>query len=172
MRFFVSMIAVALVACSSSAVKQEDPIKGNDVPGDVKPGDDVDSGVVVADGTDASVSVDASHTRTQDECIAGCETQYPKAAALNKQLDANCFLGGACAKDCNDLAPNGKLSGVTNDAAVVCAIGDGVDPIMTPSAACSDCIAAVPACCGLWVSIFGSVDGRALNKCAVACYSK
>jgi hypothetical protein len=55
---------------------------------------------------------------------------------------------------------------------VACVIGDGIDPIMTASVKCSDCLAKTPECCNLWIAIFGSAEGRSLNKCAVTCYSK
>ena len=177
MRFIVCMSLVTIVACSSAAAKHEDPIN-SDVPAPASSpvADAVDASVPSSESDSSIASVDAAHTATQAECISACESTHPKAAALNKQLDNTCFLAGACEPSCNDLAPNGKLSGVTKDpdasAPVACVIGEGVDPIMTASTKCSDCLASVPACCSLWVAIFGSAEGRDLNKCAVACYSK
>ena len=172
MRFYVCMSLIAVAACSSAAAKQEDPIN-SDLPAPVSsPAGDVADASVPED--DSPAMVDAAHVVTQAECIATCESAHPKAAALNKQLDNTCFFAGACEPVCNALAAGGKLSAVTvhPDASAACVIGEGVDPIMTASAKCSDCLAETPACCSLWIAIFGSAEGRDLNKCAVACYSK
>lgn len=184
---YLSFTTVFLaVACSTAgSTKQDSPIADAPVTGDPgsNPPTDAGSGTVnVSDGGNTPTpsptpGMDSgTHAPTnQAECIAVCEGKYPKPAALNKQLDAQCFLGGACVTQCNDLAANGKLYPVTPDpdaaAPAACPIGEGVDPIMTPSASCSDCIANTPTCCTLWVDIFGTADGRALNACAVKCFS-
>jgi hypothetical protein len=173
---------VALLACGSSAAKKDAPINSDAVPGTEPGSSDTPAGPSEKASDSGSVSspdtgVDAGpHAPTnQAECVAVCESKYPTPAALNKQLDSQCFLAGACEHVCNDLAPGGKLFGVSppdpDGGVAACVIGENTDPIMTPSAACSDCIASAPACCTLWKNIFGSADGRDLNKCAVKCFT-
>jgi hypothetical protein len=107
--------------------------------------------------------------------VTACEVKYPVPAAQNKQLDNTCFLAGVCEHVCNDLVPGGKLFPVSapdpDGGVAACPIGEGIDPIMTLAQACTDCIAAQPACCKLWVDIFGSAAGRDLNKCATKCFT-
>lgn len=141
---------------------------------------------VVDAGSDSSLPVEDSSVPTpvvdsgpkaptnQAECIHACETQYPKPAALNKEMDSACFLNGGACTSCNHLVPGGPLYPVSAplpEVPVACEIGPGIDPIMTLNQECSDCIANTPACCKLWIDIFGSEDGRNLNKCAVKCFT-
>lgn len=151
----------------------------------VPSGNNGDSNPVVDSGNGSNMAVDSGSPSIVDsgpsitnqaQCIALCETTYPKAADLNHQLDGTCILAGACESVCNDLGTPGVNFPPTPDpdasAPNPCPIGEGVDPISTPSAACSSCLANTPACCMLWVEIFGSMEGRSLSSCAVACVNQ
>ncbi len=100
-------------------------------------------------------------------CVAACEAKYPTPAAANKDLDTLCMLG-TCADVCNNLGSPGKNFPPDDTDAGACDTSNSY-PISTPSAACSTCLAVTPQCCSIWVSIFGSVEGQALNACALAC---
>ncbi len=178
-KFLSFSFALALIACGSSAKDPAPTGPSNQTTDPGTPGDNTTpvSSDPVSDGgtTPPSASTDSGPKAptNQAECVAVCEAQHPKASALNKQLDATCFLGGSCEPDCNNHVPGGKQFPVSaGDAGDSCPIADGIDPIMTLSQACSDCVATTPSCCKLWVDIFGSDDGRSLNKCAVACFAK
>jgi len=180
-KFFAFVVLTSLVACGSKSTDTVDLAPSPDTNENSPHTSSQDSGAgdVVADaGSDTSLSDSSSHVPTnQAECVSACESNHPKATTLSKQFDAACYLAGACEPVCNNI-PAGKnfppVSDVDAAAPVACPaqFGEGVDPIMTPSAACSTCLANTPACCTLWVAIFGSADGRDLNKCANACFTK
>lgn len=179
-------LSLVLVACSSAAAKK-DPgpdLTNPAAPGNQNgstPGDEPgDPGTPTSDGgtsTPTPATDSGPHAPSnQAECVSACEVKYPKAASLNKQLDATCYFGGSCEPVCNNVPPGPNFP-PTNDADAAAPVAcpeqfaEGVDPIKTPSAACSTCLANTPSCCKLWVDIFGSAEGRDLNKCAVACFS-
>jgi len=184
MRTFSVMSILAMssiIACSSSSAPKSEKV--NEVPPGETPPAPSDNGTPTSDPAPSSPPAPSSSDAgsptpptNQATCIAACELSHPKAAALGKQLDATCYLAGVCEPSCNNVPPGKNFPAASNaDAAapVACPgqFAEGVDPIMTPSAACSTCLAETPACCTLWVSIFGSPEGRDLNKCAVACYT-
>lgn len=174
---------VTLIACGSTAAKKEAPIDSQNVPtdepgsSDPVPGPSEKASDSGSDSSTVTVVDSGPHAPTnQAECIASCESNHPKAAALSHQLDATCYIAGPCEQFCNNVPP-GKNYPPTADADAAAPVacqaqyGEGVDPIMTPSAACSTCLAETLTCCKLWVDIFGSVEGRDLNKCAVKCFT-
>lgn len=153
----VSALMFALVACA--AAKKDD--KGTTT--SPNPGDNPDPS---APGKDAGPA-------NQTECLHACETQYPKAALLAKQLDV-CMTGeeGACTEVCNNLGTGVKLVEPDVDAGATCNTKAAKSyPITTASQACSNCLAGNAGCCKTWISIFSSEDGKALNTCANACYT-
>jgi len=184
MRFSIVVLfsALTLVACASAAKK--DPPgpttttvddAGNVVNNDPSP--NTDPGTSSSSSGDVTPVDAGPHSPTnQAECITACEAAHPTSAALSHKLDATCYLAGVCEPVCNNVPP-GKNFPPTNDADAAAPVAcpgqfaEGVDPIMTPSAECSTCLANTPDCCKLWVDIFGSADGRALNKCAVKCFT-
>ena len=165
MKKIAILLSVLAFACSSSPSKDADPV-GVTVPDDASTFDDAASD---AGARDSSVS-DAP-ALTLDSCISGCGAKYPAADAKNKQLDATCFLGGACESVCNNLKA-GKLFEPNVDAGGCDTASVDSYPITTTSQACSDCLSATATCCAQWISIFGSTDGRALNACSNDCYTK
>ena len=186
-KFFMSSVFVAVVCASffvevgcSSTGDVAAPSAGDAVVPTPAPSD----GVVVNPGetttppSDGSVGptppVAASPPTDQASCVAACETAHPTAQAKNKNLDATCFLGGACEPVCNDLKYTGKNFTPTDvDGGVVCDTAKaGAFPIATPSQACSDCLANNASCCSQWNALFGSADGQALNACSTDCFVK
>ena len=185
MRFYavvLSSLMCVMVACSSA---KNDPPSPAPVPTPTEqpPNTPIDTPPTDTPPTnndsDASVpTLDAAPRAptNQAECITACEAAHPTSAALSHKLDATCYLAGVCEPVCNNVPP-GKNFPPTNDADAAAPVAcpgqfaEGVDPIMTPSAECSTCLANTPDCCKLWVDIFGSADGRALNKCAVKCFT-
>ncbi len=168
-----SFIVLALVACGSSKEAKDSTPSDPTNPADPNTPQEQDPTTPSTEGPDGS-SVDAGPKApsNQAECIVACEGQHPTSAKLNHTLDTTCLLGGACEPVCNGLG-TGKLfqPTVDEDAGVQCDTAKANSyPITTPSAACSTCLANTPACCTLWISIFSSVDGQALNTCSNKCY--
>lgn len=188
-----SLIAIAtmsLLACGSTAKKDEAPAPTDDAgsPTDPGGGDNstdaaakeplgppkpMDAGSV-SDAGSTDAGKDAGPTN-RAECITACEVQFPKAAATDKKLD-ECYVGvDTCGTVCNDLGYSANLfePDPAADGTLVCdTVKASSDPIVTASKACSNCLAGNATCCGLWISIFGSIDGRGLNMCANACDTK
>lgn len=180
MKTFMSIgLMLAVVACgSSSADKSPSPTSNHS--DSTQPSYD-DAGNEVA--SDAGVSVEAATAVTdagpktptnQAECVAVCESKYPKQAGQNKQLDNSCFLAGSCEPACNGLVVGKNYQpSVDPDAGPTCdTVKANSYPISTPSQACSDCLASTPTCCSLWIAIFSSDDGKALNSCSNNCFSQ
>ncbi len=169
--FVVSFIAISLIACSSPSPSQ-DPPASVDQP-TTSSNDDAPAPPVTEAtdaGADVATPVVSPPAPTLATCIAACEAKHPASATLNAKLDSTCMLG-SCEPVCNGLG-TGKGVGADPDAGAVCDTAAANSyPIVTPSAACSTCLATTPACCTLWISIFGSVDGQALNACSNKCYS-
>jgi hypothetical protein len=128
------------------------------------PDNSTDAGSAVVDaGTPAPTN--------QAECLADCEAQYPAAQAESNQLDSTCYKG-SCASACDNIG-SGTNKTPSADAGAKCDTNAANSyEIGTPSQACSDCLASTPACCTLWIKIFGSADGQSLNQCANNCWSK
>ncbi len=155
----VSVLLATACGSSSPAADTTTPPPPSEVTSDTPPADPVtDAGAVTPPAHDAAPPV---------PCVAACEAKYPKPAAANKDLDISCMLG-ACSDVCNNLGSPGKNFPPDLTDAGSCDTSSSY-PISTPSAACSTCLATTPKCCGIWVSIFGSVEGQALNACALAC---
>jgi len=180
-RFVTISILACLVACASKAPNDPNPTDppvnpnepANNTNSDTSNPSTSDGGST-SDPTPDSGTTPPPPVPTQASCLNACEAQHPKAAAENKTLDSTCMLGGACESVCNDLGTSKVLVGPTvdPDAGVVCdTVTPDSYPIRTSSAACSTCLANTPACCTLWIAIFGSADGRALNACANKCYA-
>lgn len=109
----------------------------------------------------------------QATCVKACQMQYPKAAALNAQLDTQCFTGGACESVCDDLQYKGMNFSPSADAGAACNTADaGAWDIAVPSQNCAVCLATTPTCCNLWVEIFGSPEGQNLSTCSNNCYTQ
>lgn len=166
-----------LVACSSSTAPSggsEQSSGGSSSGGSSSgstttppPGEDGGPGVV-------QPGQDAAAPQTLATCIAACSAKYPAASVQNKQLDATCFLGGACEPVCNDLkaGKNFLPDAPVGDAGVVCdTVKANSFPISTPSLECSNCLANNAGCCALWIQIFSSSQGQGLNDCSNTCYS-
>jgi predicted small lipoprotein YifL len=177
--FLASVLLIAVAACGSS---NKGPDKAPSPPTDgnaptTPTTDGMDAAVPEVDGSSpaemSEVDSGPKAPTNQAECVATCEAKYPKSAAQNKTLDSTCMLAGTCEPVCNDLIPGKNYEPTVNpDAGVVCdtAKADSY-PILTPSAACSTCLASSPVCCNLWIAIFSSTEGKALNACANTCYS-
>lgn len=103
---------------------------------------------------------------TQESCLAVCRQQHPTGSALSDAVDA-CFAK-SCNPSCTTGTPNGQTfpPNAKNDAGAVI---DCTSPVITFSAACSDCAAAN--CCPSWNALFGNADGTALNQCSLGCWS-
>jgi hypothetical protein len=163
-----------VVACSSKG----EPPTTTSSSGGTPPGMTVSPPTPMDDaGPTATVAVDGGTTAppppnpTLASCIADCGMKYPAAAAKNKQLDATCFLGGACEPVCDNLT-SGKLFEPSKVDGGGCNTAGAMSfPIATPSQVCSDCLNTNAACCAEWISIFSSVEGQALNTCSNTCYA-
>lgn len=176
------LASLVMLACSSNK-QDETPAPAPPPTGETPPGDDSGGGgdVPTDDGGVASPVADGGSKdagpkppTNQAECIAACEVQFPKAAATAKKVD-QCFVAGACEPVCNNLGNAKEFfePDLAADGTMVCDTKKASsDPIVTGSKDCSNCIAGNVECCGLWTSIFGSIDGRGLSMCANACYTK
>jgi hypothetical protein len=173
-----SLGLVAVLACSTGdpakpnagPVVEPGPAPGEE-PGNTDPNvtdpSPTDSGVA-----DSSKDSDAGPKAptNQKECIAACEAAAPTAAAQNHDLDNLCFFG-TCGAVCNNLG-QGESKYPDGASALACdTAAAGSYPIGTPSQACSNCLASTPACCTLWIAIFGSAEGQGLSKCAHDCWA-
>lgn len=171
MKYALVLATLTLMACASA--KKEDAKPNAAAANDTDSGSndpvvtDDNGNPVTPPPTDGGVA-----TVTLATCLTACETASPKATAQNKQLDA-CFVGAACGNVCNGLGNSKTLYAPTADAGASCDTA-AVDsyPITTAKQECSDCLATNAPCCAIWISIFGSAEGRALNTCANTCYSK
>jgi len=170
--------AMPFIACSAPAGKsttQEPPVAVvNDGTAPVGDQPTADASVPSATDGDSSAPVpsskDAGPPTDQASCIVACESAHPASAKLGHTLDATCMLG-TCEPVCNGLVA-GKNYPPDADAGALCDTAKAASyPILTPSEACSTCLASTPSCCSLWISIFGSADGQALNTCANKCYT-
>jgi len=173
---FASILTIA--ACAKHVDDTSNPTEQttdyNNEPG-VANNTELDASTENDASVDSSVAVDSGpkEPTNQTECIAVCETKYPTAAVDSATLDNTCLLAGACEPVCNNLAGGGELKFPSADAGVVCDTAAANSyPIGTPSQACSDCLATTQTCCDLWIKIFGSTEGQALNKCAHDCWEK
>lgn len=175
-KFIAFGFILAVVACSSKeGGKTTTPGTSSDP---TAPGNDTtttaeEDGGTVDSSTATTPPMPPSGPTNKAECVSVCEVKYPKPAALNKTLDSTCFLAGVCEGDCNDLvAGKNYLPTADPDAGPTCDTAKANSyPISTPAQKCSDCIARTPACCNLWIAIFGSDDGKALNACSNACFT-
>lgn len=180
MKTFMSIgLMFALVACASKA-PEKNPTPANETTDPaVTPSSNSDGGDTTTaadvDGSSGPAVVDAGPKvpTNQAECVAACEAKYPKSAAQNKTLDNTCFVAGTCEPVCDNLvAGKNYQPTVVPDAGPVCdTVKANSYPVSTPSQACSDCVATTPACCNLWIAIFSSDDGKALNACSNTCFS-
>jgi hypothetical protein len=180
----LSSLMLVAVACSSSSSKdnKSDPVPPPDNPpsgggsGGVDASTDppvVDAGNTGVDSSSPSTDSGPKDPTNQAECIAVCEKKYPTPAAQNKLLDTSCMLG-SCEPVCNNIGSSGKNfpPDVDPEVGVVCDTNAANSyPISTPSSACSTCLANTAECCTLWIAIFGSTDGQALNTCANTCFN-
>jgi hypothetical protein len=182
--FVSSVVAIASILACSSSPKNSVPTSPPPTPaGTTDPNTPNDAPTSTATSTTSNPPpVNDAGTppppENQASCLAACSTQYPKAAAENNSLDSSCFLGGSCAAVCNDLPASGKEfePNVVADADAGITVCDTATansyPIDTPSQDCSNCLATNTTCCTLWISIFGSADGQALNACSINCFEK
>ncbi len=179
-KFMMFGLIAALVACGSKDGGEKSPPPDTTTTDPTQPSE-VDSGTTdpVVPGTDAgkdtSPAADAAPPvpTNQVECVAACEVKYPTPAAQNHALDTTCMLG-TCGNVCNGIGSNGQNFGPDVDpvVGVVCdTVAAASYPILTPAAACSTCLANTPDCCNLWIAIFGSAQGQALNACANTCFT-
>lgn len=138
-------------------------------------------------GDDTTATSDAGSTSTSnnppppppvetlDTCLKACTVKYPDAAKLDQQLDQQCMLG-TCESVCNGIGSSGKNypPDPPQDGGSNCdTAGAGAWSISTPSSQCSSCLNTTPACCSLWIQLYGpDHGGQQLSACAGACYSK
>lgn len=172
--FFLVICSVGLFACSSKATSDDPKPQTEDVP-ESGSGEEgvVNPPVVNPPAPDAGNNVTQPpppEPTNQAECLATCEVSHPNAAQMNRDLDAQCFFGGSCENACNNIGQGQNFTPSPVASAQCNTEAAGSWPVSTPSLQCSDCVATTPACCNLWVSLYGSAEGQALSQCAHDCW--
>ena len=167
---YMTVMIVVLAGCASEVVRQDQPLEQNDSGSTPPMSSDIDSGISDAASpkdvvVDSSIS-DASKPPvvTLATCLVACEKAHPTGKTLGDAIDA-CWLekcSPACTHDMH--VNNGNTYSPALDA------GSCATDVKTPAQGCSNCT--VQSCCGAWDACFTNGDCKALNTCAIDCYSK